>query len=100
MQRLSWANIPILNEWKRRYPDRDPVEVHEAYWQRKLVCPGGGRYRWNESWQTMESTVYGHAGEPKDGPSWPASLARLSHGNFGLTFQDDGLRARIQIRRK
>jgi hypothetical protein len=100
MQVLCWNNILILNEWKRRYPDRDSVEVHEAYWQRKLVCPGGGRYRWNESWQTMESTVYGHPGEPKYGPTWPASLARLSHGNFGLTFEDDGLRARIQIRRK
>ena len=100
MQVLCWNNVLILNEWKRRYPEHDPVEVHEVYWQRKLVCPGGGRYRWNESWQTMESTVYGHPGEPKDGPSWPASLARLSHGNFGLTFEDDGLRARIQIRRK
>ena len=100
MQVLCWNNIAILNEWKRRYPDRDPVEVHEAYWQRKLVCPGGGQYRWNESWQTMESTVYGHPGEPQDGPTWPASLARLSHGNFGLTFEDDGLRARIEVLRK
>jgi len=100
MQVLCWNNILILNEWKHRYPDRDPVEVHQAYWQRKLVCPGGGRYRWNESWQTMESTVYGHPGEPQDGPTWPASLARLYHGNFGLTFEDDGLQARIQIRLK
>ncbi len=100
MQVLCWNNILILNEWKHRYPDQDPVEVHQAYWQRKLVCPGGGRYRWNESWQTMESTVYGHPGEPQDGPTWPASLARLYHGNFGLTFEDDGLQARIQIRLK
>lgn len=100
MQALCWNNLLILNEWKRRYPDRDPVEVHEAFWQRRLLCPGGGQYRWNESWQTMESTVYGHPGDPQNGPTWPASLARLSHGNFGLTFEDDGLRARIQIQRK
>jgi hypothetical protein len=100
MQVLCWNNIEILNEWKRRYPDRDPVEVHEEYWQRKLICPGGGRYRWNESWRTMESNVYGHPGEPGDGPTWPASLARLSHGNFGMTFEDDGLRVKIKILRK
>lgn len=100
MQLLCWKNILILNEWKLRYPDQDPVDVHATYWQRKLICPGGGRYRWNESWQTMESTVYGHPGEPKVGPTWPASLARLSFGNFGLTFEDDGLRAKVQIRRK
>ena len=100
MQVLCWNNILILNEWKRRYPERNPAEVHQTFWQRKLVCPGGGQYRWNESWQTMESTVYGHPGKPKEGPTWPASLAELEHGNFGLTFEDDGLRAKIQIRRK
>ena len=66
MQRLAWSNLPILNEWKRRYPDRDPVVLHEQFWQTRLVCPGGGKYVWNEKWQTMESTVFGHPGEPKE----------------------------------
>src|SRR5262249_36553881 len=64
-QRLAWSNLPILNEWKRRYPKQDPLKLHEQFWQTKLVCPGGGRYVWNEEWQTMESTVYGHPGQPK-----------------------------------
>ena len=30
MQTRCWANLPILNEWKRLYPGRDPVEVHQG----------------------------------------------------------------------
>jgi hypothetical protein len=62
MQRLAWANLPVLNEWRRRYPHADPVALHEQHWHLQLACPGGGTYRWNETWQTMESTVYGHPG--------------------------------------
>jgi hypothetical protein len=25
LQMLAWNNLPILNEWKRLYPDQDPV---------------------------------------------------------------------------
>ena len=47
MQVLSWSNLPILNEWKRLFPDRDPVAVHRELWGVTLVCPGGGKYVWN-----------------------------------------------------
>jgi len=97
MQHLAWSNLPILNEWKRRYPDRDPVALHEQFWQTRLVCPGGGKYVWNEEWQTMESTVYGNPGQPKPGPAIPPTLADLLHANFGLSFEDEGLRARVEL---
>ena len=29
MQTRAWSNLPILNEWKQRYPDQDPVALHE-----------------------------------------------------------------------
>ncbi|MDX1565831.1 MAG: hypothetical protein R3236_10510, partial [Phycisphaeraceae bacterium] len=32
LRRRSLSNIPILNEWKRLYPDRDPLEVHRQIW--------------------------------------------------------------------
>jgi hypothetical protein len=99
MQRLAWSNLPILNEWKRRYPDRDPVALHEQFWQTRLVCPGGGKYVWNDPWQTMESTVYGHPGQPKTGPALPPVLAEFLHANFGLTFEAEGLRARVELDR-
>ncbi len=99
MQQQCWNNLPILNEWKRLYPDRDPVAVHRAVWGVELVCPGGGKYVWNEKYQTMESTVYGHPGQPKQGPPAPPVLSDFSRGDFGLTFENQGLRARAVLRR-
>src|SRR6185503_9308005 len=81
---LSWNNIPILNEWKRLFPEHDPIKLHEQFWQTRLVCPGGGKYVWNEKWQTMESTVYGHPAEPKPGPDSVTPLSRFAAANFGL----------------
>lgn len=100
MQLLAWRNLPILNEWKRRYPDRDPVEVHEQVWKIRLICPGGGKYVWNDEWQTMESTVYGHPGVSKSGPAAPAGLTSLVKGRFGLVFEEQGLRGRVELERK
>lgn len=95
IQARSFGNLPILNEWHRLFPDEDPVAVHERLWQVRLICPGGGEYRWNEDWHTMESTVYGHPGAPMTGPSvLRPPLSEFSFGNFGLTFEDGGLRAR------
>ena len=100
MQARTWGNLPVLNTWKRLYPDEDPVDVHERFWNVRLVCTGGGNYVWNETWQTMESTVYGHPGKPKEGPSIPPLVGELLGGNFGLTFENDGLRARVALDRQ
>jgi len=99
MQRLSWSNLSILNEWKQRYPEADPVQLHKRFWQRTLVCPGGGKYVWNDQWQTMESTVFGHPGDPKSGAGFPNQLKQIKFGNFGLTFEESGLRARLELKR-
>jgi hypothetical protein len=64
------------------------------------VCPGGGTYRWNEKWQTYESTEYGHPGEPKAGPTLAAGLRDIQSADFGLTFEPDGLRARGEVLRR
>jgi hypothetical protein len=99
MQVQSWDNLPILNQWKQLYPDRDPVAVHEQVWGVTLVCPGGGKYVWNEKYETMESTVYGHPGAPKEGPLAPPVLSGFASGDFGLTLENQGLRARVELRR-
>jgi hypothetical protein len=100
MQRLAWGNLAVLNEWHRLYGGMDPVKLHEQLWQRRLVCPGGGQYHWNEKWQTMESTVYGHPGQPKQGKSLPIALQSASGANFGLTFEENGLRAHVELQQK
>jgi hypothetical protein len=96
----SWSNLPILNEWKRLFPNQDPVKVHERLWHVTLICPGGGKYVWNEQWHTMESTVYGHPGQPKPGPKSPPILGQFQSANFGLTFEEQGLRARVELMRE
>jgi hypothetical protein len=93
MQRRSWGNLPILNELRRRYPERDPVALYREFWQATPVCPGGGAYVWNAAWHTMESTVYGHPGCPRMPSGLPPALASVRTGRFGLTFESAGLRA-------
>ena len=97
MQLRSWANLPVLNEWHARYPNEDPLAIHERFWQTKLVCPGGGQYRWNDQWQTMESTAYGHPAEPRHGAALPALLQSAANANFGQTFEENGLRAQLEL---
>ncbi|MHC4404792.1 MAG: hypothetical protein ACYTG0_34515, partial [Planctomycetota bacterium] len=100
MQKRAWANLPILNEWKRRYPDADPIAIHERVWKVRLIDPAAGRYVWNAKWQTMESTEYGHPGKPKKGPASPPLVSGIVGGNFGVTFEEQGLRARVELDRK
>jgi hypothetical protein len=97
LQLRSWSNLPILNEWKRLFPEEDPVKVHERLWHTTLVCPGGGQYVWNDEWKTMESSIYGHPGQPKEGPRGAPSLMSFENANFGLTFEEHGLRARAEF---
>lgn len=99
MQLRAWNNLFILNKWKNRYPDMDPVALHERFWHEKIICPGGGEYRWNAKWQTMESTVYGCPAAPQHGPAAPPVLATIKNGNFGVTFENQGLRARVSLER-
>ncbi|MBP7867798.1 MAG: hypothetical protein KA419_17850 [Acidobacteria bacterium] len=97
LRNLSWDNLPILNEWKRLFPGEDPVAVHERMWGVRLLCPGGGTYRWNEACGTMESTVFGHPGDRRPGPPLAEALRGVRFGNFGLTFEEKGLRARVEL---
>lgn len=96
MRAHAFSRIAILNEWKRLYPDRDPVALHEEYWGGQVESPATGEYVWNEKWQTMESTVYGHPGEPKSGPRVLESLG-FESASAGLTGEEDGLRARLRL---
>lgn len=87
MQRRTWANIALLNEWKRLFPDQDPLAVHERLWGVRLTSPAGGTFTWNEKWLTMESTIFGHPGEPKAGPELPSGLSDLARISCGLGFE-------------
>lgn len=96
----SWANLIILNEWRRRFGEKNPVKFHQDKWGVRLVCPGGGSYIWDKAYQTMASTVYGHPGKPDTAHDVPEPLSQFSGAHFGITFENDGLRARARVYRK
>jgi hypothetical protein len=99
LQRQSWSNLPILTEWKRRFPGMDPIEVHERLWQTRLLDPAGGTYTWNPALQSMESSLYGCPMSPKSGPAFPPAVQSLQRANFGITFENQGLRAKVELLR-
>ena len=47
----------------------------------------------------MESTVYGSPADPRKGPDGIAALTGLLRANLGLTYENDGLRARGEVER-
>jgi hypothetical protein len=63
------------------------------------MTPAGGSFAWNEAMQTMEATDYGCPAAPKEGPKFPAALERVLRGEFGLTFEGEGLRVRAELER-
>jgi hypothetical protein len=101
LQWRSWNNLHILNEWHRLQGVEDALKFHQQNWNTLLACPGGGNYQWNEEFQTYESSVFGHPARPKNPDSLKTSpIANLKEISFGLTFEDDGMRAKTEILRK
>jgi hypothetical protein len=99
LRTAAWSTLPILTEWKLRYPDEDPLRVHERVFAVRLGTPAGGSFAWNDALKTMETSDYGSPAAPKAGPEMPAALATFRRGEFGLTFEGEGLRARAALER-
>jgi hypothetical protein len=95
----AWSALPILNEWKRRYPNEDPVALHERLWHVRLTTPNAGTFTWNEALQTMEASDYGSLASPKPGPALPRVIEQFARAEFGLSFEGEGLRARMALER-
>ena len=55
--------------------------------------PGGGKYSWNEKFKTYESSVFGHPGKPSMPKKGIGLLGPFGSIDFGITFENDGLRA-------
>ncbi len=96
VQQESWKALPILNEWHRKFPDKDPVAVEMLHYGTDIFCPGGRGYRWNAAEMTMESVAYGHPAAPRDEPV-KIRAKTIANIRTGLKFQDGGLRARITL---
>ncbi|MCA9128281.1 MAG: protein kinase [Planctomycetales bacterium] len=96
----AWKNIPILNEWKKAFPDSDPLQIHARYWRQNLVCVDGGSYRWNEALGSMEASIFGPPGTKVDEAfKLPVPFRDVTSAAFGLTFENSGVRGRVRLER-
>lgn len=93
----AWSTIPILNEWKERYPDEDPVRVHERLFGVRLTTPSGRPLVWNEEFRTMESPDHGRPGAPRQTTGVRRDALGVSRAELGLEFEAEGLRARVEL---
>lgn len=98
-QRLAWRSLPILDEWRRLAPDVDPVVFHAEQWGVVLACPGGAGFEWDEACGAMASATFGHPGAPRAADPLPGLVRAIDGASFGVTFEDDGLRARVVLER-
>ena len=96
LQRKSWKNLHVLNEWRVQLKEMDALAYHRKVWHTDLSCPGGGEYRWNQMFQTYESTVFGHPANPK-APKDFSVLGGWKAIDLGLNFEKDGLRVQASV---
>ncbi len=94
---LAWSNLPILNYFRHRYPDRDPAQVYSQLFGQTLIEPTGGEYVWNKQRSTYESTHHGYHLEPKAGPILANTFGPSDTVETTLSFQDGGLRATLKM---
>ncbi|MBT5378316.1 MAG: hypothetical protein HN675_14935 [Opitutae bacterium] len=98
LQWRSWNNLHILNEWRRHHGIENALKFHQRNWNTLLVCPGGGNYQWNEEFKTYESSIFGHPARPRNPDTLKTSpFSGLNEISFGLTFEEDGMRAKTEI---
>jgi len=96
-QQESYKALPILNEWHRLYPDRDPIQVHREHFASDIHCPGGKGYQWNPKAHTMESIAFGHPANPKTQPNPISLLTKFQNLRTSMTFQDGGVRIKAKL---
>ncbi len=95
-----WSTIPILNEWKLRYPSEDPVRVHERLFGVKLTTPTKQALTWNDEFQSMESPEFGRPGSPKPRDTNHGTFRDILRAEFGIEFENDGLRAVVEVTKR
>ena len=95
----AWRALPVLNDLRQHFPDRDPMAVYTHYRGSVLREPFGGNYVWNEAEGTMESTQAGHPGSPRTPEGVSGVFDGIDAAAFGLDFsaEHDALRGRFEI---
>ena len=96
----SWQALPILNEWRRRFPDRDPIEVHQEVTGERLRCPSGGNYVLDKKRGIMVSEVFGLPGDEPSKLKNPLNSFPFSHLAFSVNLERNSLWLRTDLLRQ
>jgi hypothetical protein len=95
----AWAALPILNEWRRLFPDQDPRELYARTLGAGMLGGPNATYVWNENWRSFESVHCGLPQAPRPSLGVRRALGEIRRFAAGLTFERDGLRARVELER-
>ena len=78
-------------------------QYHSLHWRDNCIIvdinlytyrrAGGGKYIWNQEFKTYESSVFGHPGKPRH-PENISVLGKWDYVDFGVNFENDGLRVK------
>jgi len=96
---LCFSNLPALDAWHARDAGVDPVEQHADLFGVALVCPAGGTYAWDAALGAVACSKHGHPLAPKRVDEPPRAIADLRRLAAGITFEEQGVRVRVQAER-
>lgn len=91
--------LPILDEWKRLFPDEDPVAVHERFFHERIVSHDGGPFEFDATRGAMTSSRLGDLARPRRLEAPLPILPGIEAVDLGIGFEHGGLRARGRIER-
>lgn len=91
--------LPILNEWKRLFPNEDPVAFHERVFHERIVVPEAGEFEFDGARATMTTSRLGDLAHPKSLEKPLRVLPDIEAVDLGIGFEHGGLRARGRIDR-
>ena len=100
LRKQTWRNFPILQEWKREFPDQDPIEFHQQYWHQKMLCAGGGKLIWDNKTDAPMSTIFGNPSKPRIPMRTPTPWQDFKSFDAGVTFDTGGIRGKMMLERK
>jgi hypothetical protein len=96
-QIISWAALPILNEWHQRYPGEDPVKAYARDFGDRIQCPGGRGYQWNPEIGGMESVEFGSPEASRGTPMKIPLFENRSEAKAAVSLQENELRVKAEL---
>lgn len=91
--------LPILEEWKRLFPNEDPVAFHERVFHERLAGPVGEKLIVDPATGEIRSEKFGSPYQLTSAKLQIEALKDLRSVDFGLSFEHGGVRGRMSVQR-